>query len=91
MRSCANCHEDYSLRDGCDPTRYCDACAHTLLEQMEHALGLDRPWPVQDVLIKLADAADLLLGRHNYDGHGWEEIGRARDEARRMADDLRRS
>jgi hypothetical protein len=45
----------------------------------------DGPWPLRDVLVKLADAADHLLNNHDCDGHGYEEIGYARDAARSLA------
>jgi len=48
--------------------------------------GLDRPWPLRSVLAKLVEAADILLDRHSYDGHGWEEIAEARASARELLD-----
>jgi len=51
----------------------------------------DRPWPLPNVLEKLADAADILLGRLNYDGHGHEQIALARDLARQDAMQIRNS
>ena len=48
-------------------------------------------WPMLDVLAKLADAADILFDRHNYDGHGHEEIAAARDAARRHVDLMRKA
>lgn len=50
--------------------------------QRDEALRMDTPWPIPEVLRKLADAADILLHQRNYDGHGHEEIGHARDAAR---------
>jgi hypothetical protein len=32
---CASCHRDYSLRDECEPTKYCDACAHERVAELE--------------------------------------------------------
>lgn len=43
----------------------------------------DTAWPLHDVIAKLADAADHLLNDHACDTHGHEEIGVARDAARR--------
>lgn len=66
--------------------------AQALHESLERAIpsaiqgsvgGIDSPWPAADVVRKLADAADILLGQHDYDGHGWEEIWAASDVARR--------
>lgn len=42
----------------------------------------ENAWPARDVLIKLVEAADLLLDHCNYDGDGHEEIGAARAAAR---------
>ena len=54
------------------------------------ALGLDNPWPLTEVLTRLADAADHLLRDHDCDTHGWEGIGIARDRAREIVRDLTR-
>jgi len=32
--SCARCGDNYSLRDGLEPTRFCDVCAQTILERL---------------------------------------------------------
>lgn len=32
---CKRCRQDYSVRDGCDPTKYCDDCAHEVVEKLE--------------------------------------------------------
>jgi hypothetical protein len=45
-------------------------------------LGMDTAWPLGDVLTRLADAADHLLGDHGCDSHGYEEVYAARDAAR---------
>lgn len=42
----------------------------------------DSPWPLPDVLKKLADAADHLLSDHSCDAHGHEGVAQARDTAR---------
>lgn len=52
--------------------------------RLRAALGFGTPWPILDVLAKLNTAARLLLGRHNYDGHGWEEVVAAADSAARI-------
>jgi hypothetical protein len=46
--------------------------------------GNDSPWPLKEVLQRLADAADHLLGEHSCDAHGYEGVGYARDAARRI-------
>lgn len=51
-------------------------------------LGMGTPWPVQDVLRRLADAADHLLRAHGCDVHGYEGITIAAQEARKLADAL---
>ena len=48
------------------------------------------PWPDTDVMAKLADAADVLLHRMDYDGHGWEEVQHCMEVAKeRLADPQR--
>ncbi len=34
----------------------------------------DHPWNTYSVISKLVEAADILLHKKDYDGHGWEEI-----------------
>lgn len=53
------------------------------------SLGVDTPWPLADVLTKLIEATDLLLGRYDYDGLGWESINHARSAARGFVEQLR--
>jgi hypothetical protein len=45
--------------------------------ELEEALGLSTPWPVQEVLLQLSEAARVLLQEKGYDGHGWEMIRHA--------------
>lgn len=35
---------------------------------------MDNSWPTLHVLMKLTEAAEILLHRIDYDGHGWEQI-----------------
>lgn len=42
----------------------------------------DSPWPMDDVLFRLCEAADILLDSKDYDGHGHELIAGARRVAR---------
>lgn len=44
------------------------------LTALYNALGFDTAHPVTEMLTKLTEAADILLNRHDYDGHGWELI-----------------
>ncbi len=37
---CKSCGDEYALREGCDPTKYCDQCAHKIVERVE--LELDQ-------------------------------------------------
>ena len=34
----------------------------------------DKAWDTLSVIAKLVEAADILLHKKDYDGHGWEEI-----------------
>ena len=47
---------------------------------------LDKPWPFRDVLAKLVEAAEILLHRCDYDGHGYEEILAAVDAAKKITE-----
>jgi hypothetical protein len=51
-------------------------------ERLRAGLGLDRTWPLLDVLAKLADGVEHLFDDHDCAGHGWEEYSRAAKEAR---------
>ncbi len=42
-------------------------------------------WPVNDVLSKLVEAAEILLHQCDYDGHGYEEIAEAVQRAKQLA------
>lgn len=37
-------------------------------------IGMDRPWPLTDILSKLSGAAEILLNEKGYDADEWEEI-----------------
>lgn len=50
----------------------------------EAALGFDTPWPIHEVLARLADAADHLLRIHDCDAHGHELVRSAEQAARRI-------
>lgn len=60
------------------------ARAEAAQEMREH-LGGCESWPVWDILDRLADAAEHLLGDHNCDSHGYEEVQHCRDLARDYA------
>jgi hypothetical protein len=48
-------------------------------------LNADHPWPVHDILVRLAKAADHLLDVHCCDDHGYEEVKVAAEQARLCA------
>lgn len=50
--------------------------------------GTGTPWPLRDVLLKLADAADHLRTVHDCDAHGYEEVMEAARAARELAQNL---
>lgn len=54
------------------------------VEAMESAMATADPWPTKDVISKLIEAAELLLHRHDYDGHGYEEIAAAVERAKQI-------
>lgn len=56
---------------------------------LQAVLGMDQPWPILDVLERLAAAADHLLAAHSCDHLGYEGINAARDAARAHAGRLR--
>lgn len=46
------------------------------------------PWPLRDAVQRLVEFTTYMLDERGYDGHGWEELARARDEARSGVDHL---
>lgn len=42
--------------------------------EAENIVGLLNAWPLNDVLKKLVEAAEILLHKNSYDGHSYEEI-----------------
>jgi hypothetical protein len=46
-------------------------------EGRREGMALDQPWPVPDMLARLADAADHLLTVHSCDRHGYEGVQHA--------------
>ena len=65
----AQCHRELS---GC---RRKDEALTRRVEYLEEALGIAKPWPVVDVLRRLASGANHLLNEHACDQHGYEEMG----------------
>ena len=39
---CARCDKEYGLRDGMDPSKYCDECAQILTDELETRCELDK-------------------------------------------------
>lgn len=37
----------------------------------------DQPWPLRDIVLKLCEAAEILLHGKDYDEHGHEQIAHA--------------
>lgn len=56
--------------------------------RIREALGLDTPWPIEEVLRELSQAAEKLLGRYQYDGHGHEKIRIAQNKAARICSSI---
>ena len=64
-------HDLYSRELKIDPEtgeRYMDFKDPAPISDNENA------WPLNDVLKKLIEAARILLKKHDYDGHNYEEI-----------------
>ena len=49
----------------------------------------DQPWPLDEVVLKLCEAADILLHDKDYDGHGWELIQEAEKVGREWVTTVR--
>lgn len=41
---------------------------------LDKILRLDQPYSLPEVLKGLIEAADILLHKKDYDGHGWERL-----------------
>jgi hypothetical protein len=57
--------------------------------KLREVLNLDNPWPLADVLSRLAAAVDHLLDQHNCDCLGYEEMVEAREVGRALARKVR--
>lgn len=58
------------------------------LARLEAAFAMGTPYPLLDVLIRLADAADHLHDHHNCDADGWETARDAAASARKIVANL---
>lgn len=63
--------------------------AARLTKRLELIEAMDTAYPLHEVLQRLADATDHLLGTNSCAAHGYEGIGLARDAARRILVALR--
>ena len=54
------------------------------LPKIEEVLRMDEPWSLCAILEKLVEASEILLDDKNYDGHGWEFIQIAKEEAKQI-------
>lgn len=63
---------------------YLDSLSSPVEGEGARAAGPSTPWPVEEVLRTLADAAEHLLGHYNYDGDGHEVIQAAIEGARTL-------
>jgi hypothetical protein len=86
----ASCHcyavESICWEDGCtaitvratiEPVANGDAVLYLCNESRQQ-------WPTVDVIAKLVEAAEILLHRCDYDGHGYEEIAACVERAKEL-------
>lgn len=52
---------------------------------IREALGIDKPWPITDVLNKLVESTEYLLEVKNYDKVGWEDVSHCTKIGREMS------
>jgi hypothetical protein len=57
---CARCHRDYSLRENCEPSKYCDACVHDVLAAAERVIDAARAMYPHARSRELNEALDAL-------------------------------
>jgi len=55
---------------------------------VELLLGSETHWPTRDLLRILAEATDILMSRYDYDGHGWERLHYAMEQATVRAEEI---
>jgi hypothetical protein len=63
--------------------------AEAKLGKVRECLAIDSPWPLEQCVLTLISATDILLDLHNYDGHGHEVITAARTQAAKLYDPLK--
>lgn len=52
-------------------------------KEKEELMGLENAWSLKHILEKLIEASNILLHEKDYDGHGWELIDKAKEEAKK--------
>jgi len=75
--TCERCGDDYTVRDGCDPTPLCDACAHDVFDRAIFLEGWQAVYlpncKEPDVPIAIFQYADQAhrWAEENYRGQGF--------------------
>lgn len=82
--TCAMCGEEYCLRDGCEPTKYCDICAHIAAEAAERELSEAR-----DRIEAFADAIECYYAEKTLACQRAAAAERDRDELRAESERLK--
>lgn len=49
---------------------------------------MDGAYPLPEVLKYLIEAADILLHKHDYDGHNWEVLQHAMERGRQILEEI---
>lgn len=57
--TCARCEDEYSLRDGMEPSKYCDPCAQEIVSELEAMLAAELQ-RCRDVITEIARIADPM-------------------------------
>lgn len=61
--TCAKCGEEFAVRDACDPTPYCDQCAHEMLDLIlqgvRDCLSICHEGEVRGRLVSILEYANL--------------------------------
>jgi len=95
-RVCDVCDHVYHCGGGhCSDRAFVEADWHRLeraekrIAELEALFGMSDPWPMADMLVTLAQAAEHLLNHHDCDCHGWENHHAAAEWARKYAEKVR--
>jgi hypothetical protein len=75
VSECQTCHIEYSLRDGQEPTKHCDECAHDHAERLESVVSdqADRIAALERALelCKLWHQGDKWRDKRGMQGDSW--------------------